>query len=231
MVSGTSVSDACRTTHEPQRWSSFFDDENSGWSRTWRSPITMSARCSRIGPTSFGMSSARYWLSASVLTMTSAPSFSAASRPAWKATARPLFCVNRTTWSTPWARATSTVRSVDPSSMISHSTSSKPSTSRGSSESVTGSVASSLRQGIWMISFTRARGLNLPRGLPQPRGSSRFRTLPRSLRGRASSTRTSRGRLCGASARATCVASRGRRRRAARPRPRSARRGRRRARR
>ncbi len=37
--------------------------------------------------------------------------------------------------------------------MTSHSTSSKPSTSRGRSESVTGSDSSSLRQGIWMISF------------------------------------------------------------------------------
>ena len=58
--------------------------------------------------------------------MTSAPSFRQASRPAWKPAARPLLFVSRTMWSTPCARATSTVRSVEPSSMISHSTVSKP---------------------------------------------------------------------------------------------------------
>ena len=68
------------------------------------------------------MSWPEYWLSASVLTMTSAPSLSAASRPAWKPAARPLLFVRRTMWSTPFARATSMVRSVEPSSMISHST-------------------------------------------------------------------------------------------------------------
>src|SRR4051812_38480972 len=56
-------------------------------------------------------------------------------------------------WSTPLARATSTVRSVEPSSITSHSTTSKPGTSRGRSASVTGSVFSSSRQGIWMINF------------------------------------------------------------------------------
>src|SRR5436190_15489100 len=108
-----------------------------------------------IGYTSLGMSFASYWLSASVLTITSAPSFRQASMPAWKAAARPLLFVRRTTWSTPWARATSIVRSVDPSSMISHSTRSKPATARGRSPSVAGSCSSSLRQGIWMISFIR----------------------------------------------------------------------------
>ncbi len=68
------------------------------------------------------MSRPSYWLSASVLTITSAPSFSAASRPAWKPFARPLLFVSRTMWSTPFARATSMVRSVEPSSMTSHST-------------------------------------------------------------------------------------------------------------
>ena len=41
--------------------------------------------------------------------------------------------------------------------MTSHSTSSKPGTSRGRSASVAGSVSSSLRQGIWMMSFMRGR--------------------------------------------------------------------------
>ena len=59
-------------------------------------------------------------------------------------------------WSTPSARATSTVRSVEPSSMTSHSTSSMPGISRGRSASVPGSVCSSLKQGIWMISFIGA---------------------------------------------------------------------------
>ena len=68
---------------------------------TWRSPTTMSALPATIGATSFGMSRASYWLSASVLTMTSAPSFRQASSPAWKPAARPLLFVSRTMWSTP----------------------------------------------------------------------------------------------------------------------------------
>jgi hypothetical protein len=113
----------------------------------------MSARPAMIGSTSFGMSCPEYWLSASVLTTTSAPSFKDASRPAWKAAARPLLFVSLTMWCTPLARATSMVRSVEPSSMTRTSTTSKPGTSRGRSASVAGSVSSSLRQGIWMMSF------------------------------------------------------------------------------
>ena len=64
---------------------------------TWRSPTTMSASPRRIGATSLGMSAPSYWLSASVLTITSAPSFSPASSPAWNAAARPLLLVRRTT--------------------------------------------------------------------------------------------------------------------------------------
>jgi hypothetical protein len=99
---------------------------------------------------------ASYCPSASVLTITSAPSFRQASSPAWKPTARPLWVGRRTTWSTPWARATATVSSVEPSSMISHSTTSNPSSSLGSAASVAGSCSASFRQGIWMISFTTA---------------------------------------------------------------------------
>ena len=51
------------------------------------------------------------------------------------------------------ARATSMVRSVEPSSMISHSTMSNPGTWRGNAPSVAGSWSSSLRHGIWMMSF------------------------------------------------------------------------------
>src|SRR5688572_7060497 len=119
----------------------------------------MSARPATIGSTSFGMSRASYWLSASVLTTMSAPSLRHASRPASNAAARPLLFVRRTMWSTPWARATSTVRSVDPSSTTSHSTTSTPATSRGRVASVPGSCSSSSLQGIWMMSFT---GVRLP---------------------------------------------------------------------
>ncbi len=65
--------------------------------------------------------------------------------------------------STPHSRATSTVRSVEPSSITSSSTSSTPSIWRGRAAIVSGSVASSLRQGIWMISFMeRAQGIPVP---------------------------------------------------------------------
>src|SRR4051812_2346010 len=120
---------------------------------TCRSPTTMSARPAMIGSTSRGMSCERYWLSASVLTITSAPSLSAASSPAWKAVASPLLVVSRTRWSTPLWRATSTVPSVEPSSTTSHSTRSNPGTSRGSSASRRGRDSSSFRQGTWMTSF------------------------------------------------------------------------------
>src|SRR3954452_13951460 len=115
--------------------------------------MTMSASPARIGATSFAMSPPKYWLSASVLTITSAPSLSEASRPAWKPEARPLLLVSRTMWSTPCRRAASIVRSVETSSTISHSTVSKPCSSRGMSASVTGRVSSSFGQGIWMMSF------------------------------------------------------------------------------
>jgi len=61
-----------------------------------------------------------------------------------KTFARPLLRFIRTTWSTPCSRATSMVRSTLPSSMMSHSTTSIPGTSRGSSASVMGSDSSSL---------------------------------------------------------------------------------------
>src|SRR5829696_2183047 len=86
----------------------------------------------------------------------SAPSLRLASSPAWKAAARPLLLVRRTTCSTPCVRATSTVRSVEPSSTTSSSTSSIPSIWRGMSTIVAGSVAASSRQGIWTISFIGA---------------------------------------------------------------------------
>src|SRR3954471_1863066 len=158
VVSGTSVSEAWRTTHEPAFCRRFFSGEKCSILSVSRSPTTRSARPSTMGSTSLGMSEPMYWLSASVLTITSAPSFRHASRPAWKPAARPLLFVSLTMWSTPCSRATSTVRSVEPSSMMSHSTTSTPGMSRGRSASVAGSVASSLRQGIWMMSFIARAG-------------------------------------------------------------------------
>ena len=73
-----------------------------------------------------------------------------------KPAARPLRRVKRTMWSAPCSRATRDVASVDPSSMTSTSTASTPAMVRGMALSVSGSVASSLRQGIWTISFIRA---------------------------------------------------------------------------
>jgi hypothetical protein len=153
VVSGTSVSDARRTTAEPRRCRDFLRGEKCSIDVTSRSPTTMSAVPARIGATSRGIAAASYWLSASVLTMTSAPSFRHASSPAWKPAARPLLFVSRTMWSTPCSLATSIVRSVEPSSITSHSTESKPATWRGRSASVIGSVSSSFRHGIWMMSF------------------------------------------------------------------------------
>ena len=117
-----------------------------------RAPMTRSASPARIGAVSFGMSPAWYWLSASVLTITSAPARTAASSPAANARARPWLRPRRTRWSTPAALATATVRSVLPSSITIHSTRAKPATARGKAASVMPSVSASLKQGIWMIS-------------------------------------------------------------------------------
>ena len=136
----------------PSSCNAFLVREKCGVSTIGRAPITRSASPDRIGAVSFGMSSAWYWLSASVLTITSAPARTAASRPAANARARPWLRPRRTRWSTPPALATSAVRSVLPSSITIHSTRSKPGTARGRAASVMPSVAASLKQGIWMIS-------------------------------------------------------------------------------
>jgi hypothetical protein len=83
-------------------------------------------------------------LSASVLTITSAPRRSPASSPAMNARARPQFRVSVTTWSTPLAFATSAVPSVEPSSITSHSTVSNPATLRGRAARVAGNCSASL---------------------------------------------------------------------------------------
>src|SRR5690606_22591209 len=149
----------------------FLVREKWGVSMIGRAPITRSASPARIGAVSLGMSSARYWLSASVLTMTSAPARNAASIPAANARARPWLCPRRTMWSTPAAWATATVSSVLPSSMIIHSTRAKPGTTRGRLASVMPSVAASLKQGIWMIRVG-------PDIAGSPRTGARRRALP-----------------------------------------------------
>ena len=135
---------ATRTIQEPAFCSSFLASDQCAISAMGRAPTTISASPRKIGATSAGMSSALYWLSASVLTMMSAPRWMLASSPAMNAHASPRFVRTRTTWSTPCARATATVPSVDPSSTTSHSTTSTPATARGSAASVTASVFSSL---------------------------------------------------------------------------------------
>jgi hypothetical protein len=84
VVSGTSVSEAWRTTHEPSFCRRFFSGEKCSILSVSRSPTTMSAVPATIGRDQERDVQREYWLSASVLTMTSAPSFRHASRPAWK---------------------------------------------------------------------------------------------------------------------------------------------------
>ena len=135
---------AMRTTQLPSFCSIFFSGEK--WRMTWmgRSPTTISAEASRTGATSAGMSAASYWLSASVLTMTSAPRCRQVLSPVMNARARPWFEVCRTTWSAPLSSATWRDASVLPSSMTSHSTVSKPGTWRGRSARVAANASASL---------------------------------------------------------------------------------------
>ena len=119
--------------------------------------MVMSASPLRRGVSSLDMSWPAYWLSASVFTMKSAPRLRLASIPAMNAAARPLWRVNRTTWSTPHARATSWVPSREPSSMTSVSMTSMPRMCRGRSRNVSGSVAASFKHGIWITTFFTVR--------------------------------------------------------------------------
>ena len=84
-----SVPEALRTAQLPSFCSAFFSGEKLAISAMGRAPTTIWASRARIGATSAGMSAAQYWLSASVLTTTSAPSASASSSPAMKARASP----------------------------------------------------------------------------------------------------------------------------------------------
>src|SRR3954453_13567014 len=103
VVSGTLVSEARLTTALPRCWSRFFSGEKCSIDSTTLSPTTMSASPRMIGSTSLGMSPPKYWLSASVLTMTSAPSLRLASSPAGNAAASPLWFVRRAMWTAPSA--------------------------------------------------------------------------------------------------------------------------------
>ena len=80
-----SVPESRRTTQLPSRCSAFLEPEKCSIWPTWRSPTTMSASPARIGATSLATSAPLYWLSASVLTTTSAPSLRQASRPGLEA--------------------------------------------------------------------------------------------------------------------------------------------------
>ena len=84
-ASATSVPLAARTTQEPSFCSAFFSGEKCSISVIGRAPTTISASPRRIGSMSFGMSSALYWLSASVLTMMSAPCAQAGIEPGHEA--------------------------------------------------------------------------------------------------------------------------------------------------
>lgn len=95
--SRTSVRDSQRTSMEPKRWSHFLSGEKCWICEIGRSPTTMSARASRSGRTSAGMSSAQDRLSASVLTTKSAPFSTAFMAPTTKAVARPMFHGSETT--------------------------------------------------------------------------------------------------------------------------------------
>src|ERR671937_521799 len=70
------------------------------------------------------------------------------------------------------------VRSVEPSSITSHSTVSMPGSSRGRSASVCGSVASSLKHGIWMMSFMRRGSSRLPNLSRRMESATLIRTRP-----------------------------------------------------
>ena len=72
-----------------------------------------------------------------------------------------------------------TVPSVEPSSTTSHSTVSKPSSSRGRSASVAGSVASSFRHGIWITSFIARQRVLPPIGAAPCVDSKRHEASPR----------------------------------------------------
>jgi len=153
-ASGIADPAAVPTTHEPKPESSRLLAPKCASPRRPRSPMTRSALPSSTGLTSSPIEAAWYWLSPSVLTMTSARSRSAASRPRRKARASPSRAGARTMWVTPARRATATVSSVEPSSITRTSMDVNPGSDEGSCAIVAASVPSSLWQGIWITSRT-----------------------------------------------------------------------------
>src|SRR4051794_28574683 len=147
--------------------------------------MTMSAVPATTGATRSGMRSCGYWLSPSVLTRMSAPSSSARCAPSWNERPRPRLPACRTNWVTPCARATSTVPSVEPSSITRTMISSMPGMRSGIDRRTAGSVSSSFRQGIWTTSLT---------ALPPPRARGRWyrdrRSHPLTLVRREGTSRT-----------------------------------------
>jgi hypothetical protein len=128
----------------PRRCSSRLPGENHFSPATPRSPTASAAFPERIGSISAGISSAEYWLSASVLTTMSAPRRSDSSSPAANAAASPRCAGRETTQSAPEALAAFAVASLLPSSTTSTSTELTPRKRRGSARSAAGRVCSSL---------------------------------------------------------------------------------------
>ena len=81
MASPTDSPDSERTTLVPAVCSARLTTLNSATRPVCRSPTTMSASPASTGATRAGMHDESYWLSASVLTMTSAPRRSDSSIP------------------------------------------------------------------------------------------------------------------------------------------------------
>ena len=158
-----SVPPAMFTMRLPNFWRAILPFEKCSTRWTWRSAMTISASPRRIGWTRSPMRSCGYWLSPSVFTTMSAPSSRARWTPSWNDRPRPrlrAWCTNSVT---PCSRATSTVRSVEPSSMMSTMISSIPGISFGIVLSTRGRVSCSFRQGTWTTSFTcRATSLTGP---------------------------------------------------------------------
>ncbi len=114
--------------------------------RRKREAVTMWASPATIGATSGAMSAGSNWPSPSMFTTTSAPMASAVRTPLRKVRPRPRL----TGWldtRAPASRASSAVRSVEPSSITSTSTLPMPGMSRGTPATTSVTVRSSLRQG------------------------------------------------------------------------------------
>ena len=124
------------------------------------------------------MSAATYWLSASTVTITSAPERSAASIPAPKASASPRRRENRTTRVAPCSNAIVAVPSLEPSSTTIVSISSSPGTSAGRSASTRGNVSASSSAGMTTTSFIPAGTIDQSRTSAAPRSQKSAAMAP-----------------------------------------------------